>query len=185
LINMDDSDWVAGFDGNALEFDGVDDYVEAVGCKGISGTGGRTTAAWINTAYTATHTSIVQWGRAETGQLWMLYLQDGYAVCAAYNGGVMGTTYIADGNWHHVAAVLEEGESSSVNIQLYVDGVPEGTAINSCTINTADTVNVHVGAWYQYNSSQESYVWHFNGLIDDVRIYDRALSEGGIAKLAQ
>ena len=46
LVNMDPNDWVAGYDGNALDFDGVDEHVVITGYKGVVGTISRSISAW-------------------------------------------------------------------------------------------------------------------------------------------
>jgi hypothetical protein len=83
----------------------------------------------------------------------------------------VGYTDVRDDEWHHVAAVLESGSApDAVDIKLYVDGSQEtSSASQDEPINTAGTGVVRIG---------ES-PWHnrpFVGLIDDVRLYNKALS---------
>ena len=69
LMNMDNNNWVAGHIGSALDFDGVDDYVEISGYKGIAGTASRTCAAWIKTTQTTVGEFMTwdHWTRAPSG----------------------------------------------------------------------------------------------------------------------
>jgi hypothetical protein len=181
LMNMDDSDWVAGVDGNALDFDGVDDYVEVAGYKGITGTASRSCMAWIKTS--TVNGSILIWGDTSVnGQRWDLRLQDfgghpGRLMVSVKGAYRASRQNLADGNWHHVAAVLEEdGTPSTADIKLYIDGVAD---------TDVDTVDYPINTAWLQDVTIGSSVSYFNGLIDDVRIYDRALSVTEIAEIAQ
>jgi hypothetical protein len=77
---------------------------------------------------------------------------------------------ISDGEWHH-AVVTYDGESST----LYVDGE---------LIGSQAAVGVWNGPWYLGYIGAFIGERHFNGLIDDVRIYSRVLTEEEIAELA-
>jgi len=73
-----------------------------------------------------------------------------------------------DEDWHHLAATYDVN-----TIAWYGDGVPVGTAVRD--INTVD--NVQMGK----RADNDAY---FLGLVDDVRIYNRALTDAEIAYLA-
>ena len=97
--------------------------------------------------------------------------------------GVGGSTGLFDDKWHHVAGVYkihQPGVSSEV--QVYTDGAKEGSLacsglpIGTCNWpvsigNTLDRVMIMVSGWY--------------GLIDDVRIYDRALDHSEIVGIVK
>jgi hypothetical protein len=163
--------------GGALEFDGVGDYVEVAGYKGISGTNPRTVSAWVKVESTGSTFSIVRWGTLEiNGGLWSNVINaDGKLRAAVIGGSVVGDTTINDDTWHHVAIVLPDKEDVKVeDILLYVDGGQEDTIISSGsqTIDTAVGMDVLI--------SLDGSV----GLLDDVRIYNYALSEEEIGVLA-
>ena len=93
-------------------------------------------------------------------------------------GSIYGSSVLTDGAWHHVAAVLDNDGSPNLNeIKLYVDGTEEAVPITSIAICTSYSDVVKIGV---YGTTAK----YFNGLIDDVRIYDRALSEAEIQVLA-
>ncbi len=72
----------------------------------------------------------------------------------------------------------DDGSPNADEIKLYVDGSEEtGYTISSQAINTASGDNVKIGT---YNS-----VNYFKGKIDDVRIYDFALTDEMIARIYQ
>ncbi len=94
-----------------------------------------------------------------------------------------GSTSVCDGEWHHVAAVLDSDGSPDVSdVMLYVDGLldPVGSskAMEIYTdVYSGRTRGLTIGAWEPFGS-------YFEGVIDEVRIYDRALSDDEIAALA-
>ena len=90
--------------------------------------------------------------------------------------GINGVSAVNTGQWVHVATVLPEGASSPADVQLYVNGVRETGAVTAGTINTKAGASMRIGA----NETGQ----YFTGLIDDVRVYDRALTAEEIAGIA-
>ena len=177
--------WTTGQIDGALEFDGIDDYVEmdVTNYKGFLGTRSRTCAAWIKTTGTG---AIVSWGDSDiSGGWWLFRVEDAGRLRLQTQGGrIVGNTDLRDNNWHHVAAVLaDDGSPDNDEVKLYVDGVEEiYSEIDSQPIDTASHSNVTIGASYLHDGTV---VVPFNGLIDDVRIYDRALSAKEIQQFYQ
>jgi len=168
---------------NALSFDGVDEYVNISSFRGVSGSAPRTVAAWIKTSTTG---EIVTWGTNKAGKKWIFRVQDDNRITGAIrvevNGGyIVGKSDVTDGNWHHVAAVLEESDSDVSDVKLYVDGVEESpySAVLGEPVNTASGANVKIGVFAGSGGDR-----YFNGRIDDVRIYSRGLSAVEILELA-
>jgi len=173
--------WIAGYAGGALDFDGSGDRVEMT-YRGVTGTRSRTVTAWIKTA---TSGEIISWGDNVAGQKWIFRTQHvaaGFisgAIRVEVNGGyAVGYGDLRDSEWHHVAAVLvDDGSPDALEITLYVDGSLEPTSTEQDEpINTAANGNVRIG---------ES-PWHnrpFTGQIDDVRIYDKALTQSDIKQV--
>ena len=183
LTNMEDADWVAAVDrpGNALEFDGVDEFVEITDYKGVTGSAARTVTAWIKTSTTG---EIITWGTASSGEKWIFRVQDDNGTAGAIRlevgiGFVVGSIDLRDGDWHHVAAVLEEGDTDILDVKLYVNGVLETLSASDGPrqINTASGADVKIGVF----AGSDRY---FTGQIDDVRIYSRGLSDTEIWELA-
>ena len=65
-VNMPAAAWVHGKRCQALEFDGIDDFVRAGSFYGIEGGGSRTCTAWIKTA--RVNGGIITWGFPLTGE---------------------------------------------------------------------------------------------------------------------
>ncbi len=169
--------WMDGYDGAALAFDGArsGDYIEVHDYPGVLGKRDRTVAAWIQTITTG---DIMAWGMATANsQKWTFRVQDengnrGTIRVECQGGRIVGWTDLRDGEWHHVAAILRSaGEPTILDVGLYVDGVQE--AVSDSLSMAIDTVggdrNVRIGDSHQNRP--------VTGLLDDVRIYDRALSE--------
>lgn len=183
VYNMADTTRRLGRENKALAFDGVDDYAEATGFKGIAGGASRTCSAWIRTLPGATDQMIISWGTGQAGQKWMFRVQaSGQLSVAVWDGYILGSSLVKDGKWHHVAAVLDSDGTPDVSeIRLYVDGVLETntTANNQQAINTSDSQDVYLAVL-----SETSLVSYFKGTLDDVRVYSRALDAREIAMLA-
>jgi hypothetical protein len=70
--------------------------------------------------------------------------------------------------------MLDEGQTDPASIRLYVDGVQDNVNyLSTCSINTSQTVPVHLGVWYHTSTGGLS--GYFQGLMDDICIYGRAL----------
>ncbi len=183
VVNAAGTLWVAGWSNNALKLDGVDDYVDVAGYAGITGTASRTCTAWIKATANGKEQVILSWGNAVNGQKWMFRVQsDGKLAAAVWGGYIQSGVSVADGQWHHVAAVLFDDGSPSVNeIKLYVDGFPQTvTSSSSQAINTVASQNVQMGSVYS-GTAQTSF---FSGLLDEVRIYDVPLTGNQILRVA-
>ncbi len=170
-VLVDGPQWVDGVHGSGLELDGGQ-HVAVSGYEGILGSHPRSTCAWINVGKTSA--SIITWGPAGSGTKWIMRTHNGPAALRVECGQsyIYGTTDLVDGEWHHVAGVLEDDGSPDVEeIKLYVDGVVDETgAANPRPVNTASGVELRIA--YDLNNTGRTY----QGLMDDVRIYDRALS---------
>ncbi len=171
---IDDSQWVDGKVDGALNFDGLDDYVEIAGYKGVMGSTPRTCAAWVKTSTTDV-VVIMGWGPVGPGARWIIALDSlGHLRTEVGGGAIVGSTKITDGVWHHLAVVSDGGYVA--DIALYVDGNPESpNSVTDKAINTQPGADVIIS----------SFGTPFEGLIDDVRIYDLALNSQEIAEMAQ
>lgn len=76
------------------------------------------------------------------------------------------------GTWHHLVGVQRSG-----SVEYFVDGVSQGSYSNASAYLASGTSEFRIGA-------ASDGTLKANGLIDDVRIYNRALSTGEVAALA-
>ncbi|NNJ55635.1 MAG: LamG domain-containing protein, partial [Bacteroidia bacterium] len=156
--------------GNAFRFDGST-YIEANDYRGISGSANRTIDAWIKTS--TINGEICSWGSDISGQKWVFRINDNGTIRVEVNGGnIYGTTVLTDNEWHHVACVLDGNKVS--NIKLYVDGQLESNG------NVSD-LSINTGSAYKVRVSRGVNNRYFVGNIDEVRIWDEALSASEIA----
>ena len=182
----DDTPWTRGVFGGALNFDGIDDYIQIDGYPGIAGKVSRTCSAWIKTDSANDHQMIMSWGKSEAGKAWGVFVRsDGKLGVFLFGGDFSGTSTVNDGQWHHITAVLDDtdGVLQTSDIRIYVNGVQEQVTRLQGTdpgpaINTSHDMPVTIGV-RNYNGFPYdwTYKFHFNGLLDDVRIYSRALSD--------
>jgi hypothetical protein len=152
-----------------------------MGHRGISGTSSRTVSAWIKTSTIGT---VVSWGnKFDCGNQWTVRLQNstGFIQISVKGGNIKGSTDLRDDSWHHIAAVLEDdGSPNADEIKLYVDGEEEAvSAYDSQAIDTVRGAGVLIGAVF----SDSIPALFLTGMIDDVRIYDRALSPDNILRI--
>jgi hypothetical protein len=183
IYNMQNTNRVPGRQYKALRFDGVDDYIAVAGYKGVTQSAPRTCSAWIKTS-ASQYMVILNWG-GDDGQKWLLgvYPDGQFGVFLSSGNEIKSGLIVADGYWHHVTAVLADDGSPSVNeIQLYVDGIRvNATASSTTAVDTPSVSDLSIGA-YPINGQMGVF---FNGLIDDVRIYDRALTANEVKLLAE
>ena len=86
---------------------------------------------------------------------------------------LVGTTDIADGEWHHVVAVRDAISGTN---RLYVDGVEEASASVSYAGDFVGVTALNIG-WLNEGGSDD----HFAGVIDEVAIHDRVLPDSETA----
>jgi hypothetical protein len=163
----------------ALLFDGKGDYVHLGNESNFDFTGDVTVAAWIKVnRFDREWQAIVTKGDSA----WRIQRhQDTAAIefaCTGLQipsgspyGGLYGNKAVNDGKWHHVAGVYD-GEK----MYIYIDGIVDVSQPATGAIATNDHP-VYIGE----NAEMTERFW--NGLIDDVRVYNYALSEGRIVAL--
>ena len=100
---------------------------------------------------------------------------------AGFNNHLFSEAPIIDGQWHHVGFVWDGYPSHRI---LYVDGVEvaRDTVMECWGGGGLGRSGVYIGASWGLDTHRD-YYW--NGLIDDVRIYEGALSAEDVANLAQ
>jgi hypothetical protein len=161
--------------GKALKLEDDDDYVQITGYKGVTGTGPRTVSAWIKT--TNRRSEFVSWGFDDFGQMFIFGIIRGHGMGITPNGGYYYSGAKAhDNEWHHVVVVVDDVELPNLHddVRLYEDGelaeIHDIGLLDLWPINTGSDLDVRIGR-------------RLKGLIDDVRIYDRPLSEDEVKVL--
>ena len=162
------STWTTGRYGGALSFDGIDDHV-ALGGLGTFYNSGFTLEGWVQKQGPARDVAVLGTWAGSGPMLWVDHLAGRYHLTL---GGSMssyldsGATPVA-GQWQHLAATFD-GSSA----RYYVNGNEVAARSVSGAVGTSNTWRV--GA---YGAIAGGF---FDGLIDELRVYDRALGAAEI-----
>lgn len=178
--NMSTSNWVAGKIGQGVQLDGVDDYFNFSGYKGINNKKKRTISFWFNSTEAGRNHRVLSWGKNSSGKKYDVgIIGANNSIAVSVEGGEKyGSTNIADGNWHYLTIVLPRGGGNKkVQMhQLYVDGILEvNTGGNNLNLNTARNGNDVVLGKGNWNCC------FTKGIIDEVRISQMDRSAGWIS----
>jgi hypothetical protein len=162
---LDDADWTAqGRFGNALSFDGATSKVTVADTASLDLTSGMTLEAWVKPSVLP-----LSWHAVLAKDV------DRYYLMAGTNNqnrpGVGGTfttqavvapTTLPVATWTHLAATYDRA-----TIRLYINGVQVATGAQTAPVSTSNAV-LTIGA--------DFYGEFFQGVLDEIRIYNRALS---------
>lgn len=157
---------------SAYEFDGVDDYIE------------------VNPGINMTDYSFSFWFKTlnESGSIFSKHIESSYSSSYAnyiHSGNIRNYVTIGssaysvgsqnqvnDNNWHHYVGTYDENK-----LEIYLDGVlvAEENVVGTVKNTSLSTI---IGAWR--NTSGNGYANFFEGSIDDIAIYDRAITSDEI-----
>jgi hypothetical protein len=166
--------WITtGRFGNALSFDGVNDWVTVADANALDLTTGMTIEAWVYpTAGGATWRNVLIKERPG-GEVYNLYGRTDTGVPAAYviraaapntPLDAVGTAALPLNTWSHLAATYDGS-----TLRLFVNGIQVGSRAMAGTLLTSTGV-LRIGGngvWGEF----------FAGRIDEVRLYNRALTQ--------
>jgi formylglycine-generating enzyme required for sulfatase activity len=159
-----------------LSFDGVDDYVEAADDASLDITEG-TVVAWIKSNFSFQNDKGVV---AKSGAVSATDGDYGFIIWSnriqpIYKGVRRevdcSKDVVSDKGWHHIAVVYD-----SCGIHVFVDGHLDGESPSYPSPISTNDYSLVIG---EYHSTG----YNFKGVIDDVRIYDRPLSEEEITEI--
>jgi hypothetical protein len=184
--------WRAGVAGNALAFDGNASCVLIANSTEALNPGKRdwTIAVWIKTRGAAGLSGQVVIAKNGGGQgaggpdrdLPLRIINNGGRVVFGVSGphfgvDIIGNTNVNDDKWHHIAGVR-----AGKKLRLYVDGKLEAETNDP---QVPDEIISSHPVYLGRNDLWDGWAFtRFNGLMDDVRIYSRALSAEQIRVLA-
>ena len=181
LIGMTGTEWTTGLQGNALEFSGSDQFVNFGNNSSLQLSGSVTISTWAKMNAGNADAYLGIGGKLKTSpyqgfslvrhssNVFRFWADDGNGAIADFDAS-SDTTY-TDTEWHHVVGVVDDGTST-----LYVDGMKQ--AKQGAVSLTDSGQHAHIGIQY---SQYDDRFW--KGLIDEVRIYYRALSAQEISGL--
>jgi len=180
--------WVSGKHGSALSFDGSSSYVNT-GNNASMGFSGKsfTISAWINTKDATTNGSIYDAWQSPfsfrlftTGGTVAFQLRNTSA--ADMLSGNWISAAINTNQWYHVVAVYNYVNSTTGTAYLYLNGT---LAVSAACSAANCTLMDNIGTIPRLIGKKGDSANYFNGIIDDVRVYSRALSATEITNLYQ
>jgi parallel beta-helix repeat protein len=169
--------YVTGYLGNGVSLDGDGDYVTVPDSSSLKLTGAFSISAWVklNTLNPEGHTlRILEKGSSPGEKYWMFFVKStkkfGFGFINSENDVQIRSskTDWKAGQWYHIVGTYNPEETSN-NMKLYVNGVLDTQATKTGTPST-NTKPLVIG-------TRSTADWEFwNGDIDEVRIYSRALT---------
>ncbi|MFH1473594.1 MAG: LamG-like jellyroll fold domain-containing protein [Candidatus Aenigmatarchaeota archaeon] len=176
LRNMEAGDWKSGADcvsGGCLEFDGVNEYVEA-DVSGFDYMNG-TLAMLIKPAVDSNQFSNQARFYGDSSGRFKFFINGVEDKLYFDNNGILcGTLQLSSSilgwskdEWHHVAVVW--GEPENTISKLYIDGIDVTNYVETGLCGDTQTSNHSIG-------SNFGGAYPFNGTIDEVKIWNRKLT---------
>jgi len=177
--------WTSGIIDGALDFDGVDDYVDLGNDSNLKPPLPVTLCAWVS--FSQSGRTIIGLDDSSSAYygLWMDINVENHQTVAfgdgtgwgssSYRRGKYGTTALSPDVWYHVVGVAR----GATDMSIYINGVDDGGTYSGSGGSLAYSSGNATIATSHYHDL------YFEGKIDDVRIYDRALSAGEIWRLYQ
>ena len=176
LVGLNQRSVDTGHLGQALTFDGGSTHVDVSSSASLGITGNITMSAWIKTnSPTADQIIASRWGGGGTSNSYALQLAGSLGQIQFFLGGpgtLTSSAATVDTHWHFITATYD-----GANERLYEDGAQIGSQAASGP-NQNGGQDLHIG--YEPAGFGGQY---FSGTIDDVRIYNRALSAAEVKQL--
>lgn len=164
--------WVTGSFGKALQLDGDGDYLEVGRIPGLSAE--QTKMLWIYIkSITSDGVYLIDEGGDGNNNWLELYDPNGDGnprIRAGFDSFnyIDGKARIRPGCWYHIAVVTR----ASGNLAIYINGLLDNSASDLSADNRPQAIVIGADAATKTGC--------FNGIIDDVSIYDRAFSSGQV-----
>jgi len=166
--------WTSGKSGSALSFDGVNDYVSVGSDSSLNIVDAITIEAWVKTT-SNNEITVVGRGSSQSDHSFHFAVENGYPVFIFANGYSMttgdlitGSKQVNDGIWHHIV-----GRFNGSTIEIYVDGEYDSGILKTTKPFSNNDIPTNIGVLGGYST-------YFDGTIDEVKIYARALTASEI-----
>lgn len=174
----------AGRDDSVLSLNAAGDQYADPGDSVLDTSGDYSVAAWVNFGDSQTYRTAVSQDGENLSAFYLQYREDEEAIAfSCHPDDDINTTAVTAlgptpglNQWYHLVGVHDAGNDE---IRLYVDGTLAETAAYSSGFTTSGDTVLGRALW---NGDP---VDHFEGMIDDVRLYDRVLGPGEISDLSQ
>ncbi|MEV5548716.1 LamG-like jellyroll fold domain-containing protein [Streptomyces sp. NPDC052309] len=160
--------WTPGVSGSALRFDGQGQYAETDGPV-LDTTGSYSVSAWVTLdALPGNYaTAVSQDTRRQASPFYLQYGHGAFAFSTPGENRARLEITPERGRWYHLVGVRD---GASNEIRLYVDGEPAATAAGGAAYPSTGALSVGRAQWGGSNTD------FWNGAVDEVHAYDRALT---------
>lgn len=167
--------------GQAFSLDGVNDYITIPDANNLTPPSNNITlSAWVNPTSLSGGGDIVTKYSSATGRSWLIEYEADGSIYFAVHQNASGTLsqsaltspgIISTGVWTHIVGVYDVNAQT---IKIYKNGIQQTASINGTGISSIfdSTTPVNIGSIF-FGGIQTGFL---NGLIDDVRLYDRPLT---------
>ena len=167
--------------GQSLKLEGDEQHAQVAGSEGYFNffPNGYTVSAWINSDFTSNwqaavskHNRTIYDETVEVDAGWAIYTNGNTGVATLRQAGdITGTSSVVDGGWH---LLVNQYDPVSDTVKIYVDGVlqNESGPVPDILVNDAPLV---------FGADSPSGTWAWNGLIDEVKIWNYAVDSYEIA----
>ncbi|MEQ9298787.1 MAG: LamG-like jellyroll fold domain-containing protein [Cyclobacteriaceae bacterium] len=167
--------WSDAGPGNALDFDGTDDFVFTANDASLTLTD-FSLEAWVKTSQTATPFARIITKPESGTQNYSLNINDGKPQVRFDNGAgqsAEGTQDVNDGEWHHLAGVFDDTNNL---LSLYLDGALAAETSTSAASPLSASEGLFLGKF------GDSFDQFFVGEIDEVRIWNDVRTQNEIVE---
>ncbi|WP_410615512.1 LamG-like jellyroll fold domain-containing protein [Amycolatopsis sp. lyj-109] len=167
--------WTAGKTGSALAVNGSGQFADT-GAALVNTEGSYSAAAWVKfSAVGDGFQTIVSQDGPSNSAFFLQYSGQDHRLAMSFVGTrALAPTAPEANRWYHVAGVRD---AASGTLKLYVDG--QLAATKSVCLGDASTGNTVIGRG-KYGGNPVDYL---NGAVDQVHVYDRALSDADVSAL--
>jgi hypothetical protein len=172
---------IEGKIGTAASFNGSSSYVN-LPVLGLGGNATRSISAWVNPATTPSSLGTVYHsGGTNAKESFIIYYQSDNKIRVEYdNRSIATTTTILNNTWTHIVATYNGGSiESSANTNIYINGVLQTVTNSGSATGVANTLNTDYAIGYRRYAN----TLYFDGKIDQVRIFNKAISSSEVTTL--
>ena len=164
----------------AMSFNGSNNYIAVASPSGLpTGTSPRTLALWFKKSNnTVWSKEVVGYGTNGSHNRFAIFLPDATKIGAETINNSHYISWTANTDWNHIVLVLPVGGTKASDVKVYLNGI-EGTYVvsDNATLTTTSSP-FWIGALPTIATG-----YNFDGSIDEVKIFNRALSAAEILSM--